>query len=113
MMNLRNPPPLRTDIPRMLFERAFTAAREPRSAPYQEGVLALLEWRDQRLGTAPGTPEFDAVTLTCPYPVASPERDAWYAGVAEGQVLWRMHTSEAVEDAPRRRRGSPSRAGMT
>lgn len=103
---------LRTNVPTMLFERAFTATREPRSRAYQEGVLALLEWRDRRMGTAPGTPERDAVVLACPYAVATAEHDAWYAGVAEGQLLWRQHTSEVIaNDTPRRRRSAPRARG--
>ena len=37
--------------------------------------------------------------MACPYPPASAERDAWFAGVAEGHALWRRHLEDQAATA--------------
>ena len=96
--------PLTTNIPQVLFRRAFDAPRDPRSGAYKAGVLAMLVWRDRRAGLQPGTPERDGVRLIDPYTPGTAESDAWLSGTQEGQRLWVMHTSSALDEpAPKKR----------
>lgn len=59
---------------RQLFDLAFHPHREPRSDAYREGCLAALQCRLCETENPPH----------CPYPAGTPERDAWFAGCAEG-----------------------------
>lgn len=74
--------PLLTPADRLvvaIMQPAFAGPREPRSAAYLVGVRALL------LHRVAGTP------VVCRWVAGSAERDAYYAGVAEGNALWRAH----------------------
>ncbi|MQY50764.1 hypothetical protein [Rhodocyclus gracilis] len=66
-----------------LFDAAFAGPRDPRSEAYKAGVLAALRYR------------IDGDRMTNPFPPASAESDAWYAGTSEGHALWRNHQSVA------------------
>lgn len=65
-----------------LYERAFSAPRDPRSGAYKAGVLAALRFREIH---AP---------MRCPWPIGSAEADAWYSGTEEGHRCWREHTEQ-------------------
>lgn len=58
-----------------VYERAFFAAREPRSAAYKAGVLHTLRHRLEGVSFP--------VQL---YPAGSAERDAYFAGADEGRA---------------------------
>ena len=60
-----------------LFDAAFAGPRDPRSDAYKAGVLAALRYR------------IDGDRMINPFPPASAESDAWYAGSQEGHALWR------------------------
>lgn len=65
-----------------LMRAAFASPREPRSAYYLVGVRAAL------LRQAAGTP------VACRWDPGSVERDAFWAGVEEGNALWKHHGAE-------------------
>lgn len=70
-----------------LFEAAFAPAkvRDMRSREYKEGVLAALENLENldRIGYR---------MPRCPYQAGTAARDAWFAGVQEGKLLWRINS---------------------
>ncbi len=86
------------DLAKTLFDAAFSGPRDPRSVPYKAGVLAALRYR------------VDGARMTNPYPVATAESDAWYAGTQEGHTLFRRHAEQAL-DAYGRHELSPVIAG--
>ncbi len=61
---------------RKVFDAAFHAGREPRSAAYKAGVLHYLRVRLDGAAKEP-----------CLYPAGSAESDAYYAGIDEGRAL--------------------------
>ena len=67
------------DLAELLFNAAFDVARDPRSAEYKEGVRAALEFR------------VSGKRLPRPYRMGTVQADAFYAGVDEGNQLWRQY----------------------
>lgn len=69
-----------------LFEQAFPVGgtRDPRSAPYKEGVRAVLAFR------------IDGTKIPLPYRLGTAEADAHFAGCDEGHMLWRKAVDEGV-----------------
>ena len=61
-----------------LYIKAFSQLRDQRSSEYKAGVKAALSFR---MG--------EASKMTCPYPAASAQSDAWHAGTDEGHRIWR------------------------
>lgn len=59
-----------------LFDAAFNKPRDPRSPAYKEGVLATLRYYCNN------------IPVTCPYPEATAEADAFFAGRDEGNKIW-------------------------
>jgi hypothetical protein len=74
------------DLVEQLFKAAFDTARDPRSAEYKEGVRAALNYR------------INGVHTRCPYPAASAQSDAFYAGITEGHSIWRAHQEKQGKD---------------
>ena len=69
------------------FEEAFAGPRDPRSAEYKAGCLAVLRCR------------LDGVPIRgIPYPVGSVHADAWFSGNREGHSIFRR-----LEDDERKR----------
>ena len=66
---------------------AFGAPRMPRSEAYQAGV------RDQLRARALGR------QMLCPYPQGTAEADAWFAGMDEGNALWRAELARQAAAA--------------
>jgi hypothetical protein len=64
-----------------LYDKAFGPGviRDPRSPEYQAGVLAAIRFR------------VDGGRIGNPFPVASAQSDAFYAGTDEGHRRWREH----------------------
>lgn len=65
-----------------VFENAFFPGREPRSAAYREGMLQALQ---RRLDGTPFPP--------LKYRLGTAERDAYFAGMDEGNTLANTVTS--------------------
>lgn len=65
-----------------LFAQAFSQPRDARSEPYKLGVRAALQYR------------IEGTRIVSPYPPASAQCDAFYAGAQEGHALFRR-TQEA------------------
>lgn len=74
-------------LSKRLFDEAFNVPRDLRSDAYKAGVLALLRKKEMAASTGSGL----LVSLCCPFPPASAEKDAFYAGVNEGNSIWRRH----------------------
>ncbi|WP_287278666.1 hypothetical protein [Ralstonia sp.] len=62
-----------------LMRATFSPGRAPRSPEYMAGCRALLDLR--AAGKRDG--------LHCPWPEGSVQSDAWFAGAAEGIIVWR------------------------
>ena len=62
-----------------IFEKAFSVPRDPRSAEYKSGVLAILFFR---LGDRKDR-------VRCPYEIGTASADAWCAGCDYGHRLAR------------------------
>ncbi|MEC5207417.1 hypothetical protein QF022_002373 [Vogesella perlucida] len=60
-----------------LFTQAFSQPRDPRSESYKLGVRAALQYR------------IKGTRIVNPYPPASAQCDAFYAGTQEGHAIWR------------------------
>lgn len=67
-----------------LLDAAFDESRAPRSAEYKDGARSVLEAK------------VSGGRLHCPYPHGTAQCDAFFAGVTEGNQLWRAHL--AAED---------------
>ncbi|QEW05628.1 hypothetical protein [Nitrincola iocasae] len=65
--------------PLQIFNERFDRPHEPRSKPYKEGVLYILCLKA-------GEIERQA----CWYPIGSAEADAFFAGMDEGLLMWRI-----------------------
>lgn len=65
----------------LIMAATFARPREQRSAAYLLGVRAAL--LRQVIGAS----------VVCPWVPGTTERDAYFAGVDEGNVLWRCHTA--------------------
>jgi len=71
--------PVEFDLLKRMMAATFFEGRQPRSAEYIKGVRDLLVFK---LVEKP---------LKNPYPVATAQADAWYAGVDEGHAVHRAH----------------------
>lgn len=71
-----------------LVNLAFSRAQSPRSEEYKAGVRAILaHWVNQE-------------RCECPYPIASAQADAFFAGVDEGHAIWRdWNDRKAITEA--------------
>lgn len=72
-----------TNLARKLFDAAFSGPRTPRSHAYKAGVLSCLVAKEKRVSIAP--PRYSA---------GMPEYDAFFAGVTEGNAIWRQHLEQ-------------------
>jgi truncated hemoglobin YjbI len=75
-------------IAQALFDSAFQPGRDPRSAAYKAGVLAGLRYHS---GVGP-KPQH-----AFPYELGTAEADAWFAGLNEAALRWRIHLSNEQE----------------
>lgn len=64
---------------RRLMDDRFTDFRDPRSNEYMSGARAQLRGR------------INHAIVKCPFEPGSAAHDAFFAGIAEGERLWREH----------------------
>jgi len=69
-----------------LFDRAFFPGRPARSNPYRSGVMDALRFR---LG--------ESEHIQCPFPQGSVELDAYFSGVDEGHLRYKLSLDEVEE----------------
>jgi len=65
------------------MKKAFDNRRDPRSAEYKAGVMAVLEFRINKR------------KITSPYTPGTAQADAFAAGIEEGHSIWKGQESEA------------------
>lgn len=87
------------NVAELLFKAAFDVPRDPRSAEYKEGVRACLAYR------------VTGARLRSPYPMGTVQADAFYAGVDEGNQLWRAHRELEKRSRPPFGGSKPSASG--
>lgn len=71
----------------LILAAAFGQPRDPRSAEYKAGVRAALAFR------------IDSIAIKRPYAAGTSADDAFDAGLAEGNSLWRHAAAEQVGGA--------------
>lgn len=71
---------------KILFDIAFSGCRDPRSAEYQAGVIAALEYLCG-----------EVVSIGCAYPLGTCQADAFIAGTREGFDIFRAFKEEKGE----------------
>jgi len=82
--SVRTPSHVSTDS---IFNAAFAVPRDPRSAEYKAGVRAALVFR------------IEGRRIAKLYAAGTAQDDAYHAGIAEGNALWRAAAANAQEVA--------------
>ncbi|MET3134977.1 hypothetical protein AAKU55_005280 [Oxalobacteraceae bacterium GrIS 1.11] len=70
-----------------LMKQAFDGPRDPRSAEYKAGVRAVLEMK------------IEGKAIQHAYAPGTAQEDAFYAGHAEGVLIWRNVQAKAARKA--------------